>query len=374
MTSSQSPLTPTECDCRGLPFMPMDMQRILDSDLFALSTGDEFKAAFALWGKSWGQLPAASIPNDERILARFAGVSVTEWRTLSDMALRGWMLCSDGRLYHPVVAEKALEAWAARLRQRDRAAKRWGIRGHAPEQPPNGEAAEPQDDRGSPAETPQQDETATAEMPRHSVGNPAAMQGTGTGTGTDSSDATASVPRDLGAVPLEKVKARLKAVSEEIWALQPVLGGKRRATRPDVAKAFASAVGRGGAPADILACCKAYYDLPDCTKDGGQFARGADVLLAADRWQEYRPSDSAPNAVPVTWSGPDDVTSAIRGEAGDDFVRAYLLPSEWIQPEAHELLGAIRPRTSYAFDKIARLKCLPSLASLLQPAPRSRAA
>jgi hypothetical protein len=30
------PLTPADCDLRGLPFMPMDVVRILDSDLFAL--------------------------------------------------------------------------------------------------------------------------------------------------------------------------------------------------------------------------------------------------------------------------------------------------------------------------------------------------
>jgi hypothetical protein len=34
------------------------------------------------------------------------------------MALHGWTQCSDGRLYHRVVAEKALEAWRERLRNR----------------------------------------------------------------------------------------------------------------------------------------------------------------------------------------------------------------------------------------------------------------
>jgi len=35
-----------------------------------------------------------------------------------DGALRGWVKCADGRLYHAVVAEKANEAWTAKLRQR----------------------------------------------------------------------------------------------------------------------------------------------------------------------------------------------------------------------------------------------------------------
>jgi hypothetical protein len=34
--------------------------------------------------------------------------------------LRGWIKCADGLLYHPVVAEKALEAWAKKREQKSR--------------------------------------------------------------------------------------------------------------------------------------------------------------------------------------------------------------------------------------------------------------
>jgi hypothetical protein len=118
-----APMTPADCDVRSFPYMPVDVARLLESDLFGLSTGDEFKAAFALWSRSWGQVPAASMPNDERLLARACGVSVSEWRTLAPVALKGWDLCSDGRLYHPVVAEKALTAWIERLSLQERSAK-----------------------------------------------------------------------------------------------------------------------------------------------------------------------------------------------------------------------------------------------------------
>lgn len=117
-----APLVPPECDLSGLRFMPLDAARLLDSDLMALSTGDEFKAAVALWCKAWGQVPSGSLTNDERVLARAAGVSLAEWRGLREMALRGWVECSDGRLYHPVVCEKVLEAWIERLAHRKRSA------------------------------------------------------------------------------------------------------------------------------------------------------------------------------------------------------------------------------------------------------------
>lgn len=152
------PLTPADCDLRGLPFMPLDIVRVLDSDLYALSTGDEFKAAMTLLCKSWLQIPAASLPDDERILSHLSGAGA-RWRKLKEMALRGWVKCDDGRLYHPVVADKAKEAWKHRQAQRERANKRWGN-----------------------TNTPL-DGTPTA-MPRHYHGTPtenaAAMQGTGT--------------------------------------------------------------------------------------------------------------------------------------------------------------------------------------------------
>lgn len=113
MTELPDPLTPPDCDLRGFAFMPMDTIRLLDSDLFALSTGDEFKAALALWCKSWSQVPAGSLPVDDRILAHLSGAGAG-WRKVKEMALRNWITCADGRLYHPVVAEKAMEAWDRR--------------------------------------------------------------------------------------------------------------------------------------------------------------------------------------------------------------------------------------------------------------------
>jgi hypothetical protein len=125
-----APLVPPDVDLRGLPFMPLDTVRLLDSDLFALSTGDEFKAALALWCKAWQQVPASSLPDDDRVLAHLSGAG-TRWKRIKAAAMRAFVLCSDGRWYHPVIAEKALDAWSHRIAQRDRAAKRWHPSGNA---------------------------------------------------------------------------------------------------------------------------------------------------------------------------------------------------------------------------------------------------
>jgi uncharacterized protein YdaU (DUF1376 family) len=95
--------------------MPLDVVRVIDSDTFALLDAADFKAAFALWCKAWHQVPSGSVPDDDRILARFAGLSLAEWQGARGRILESWTLCDDGRFYHPVVAEKALAALIERL-------------------------------------------------------------------------------------------------------------------------------------------------------------------------------------------------------------------------------------------------------------------
>lgn len=118
--TAQIPLTADDCDLRDFAFMPLDVARLRDSELAANETPEACWAAVLLWAASWHQVPAASIPNDDKWLAKHTGYGriVKEWMKVRDAALRGWVLCSDGRLYHPVVAEKAVEAWKAKLEQR----------------------------------------------------------------------------------------------------------------------------------------------------------------------------------------------------------------------------------------------------------------
>lgn len=115
------PLTPVDCDLRDFPFMPLDVVRLRDSDIAAISSGDEFRCAVLLWCASWHQIPAGSLPDDDIVLSQFAGFGrvVKAWKKLRNGSLRGWVKCSDGRLYHPVVAEKAVEAWTSRVKFRE---------------------------------------------------------------------------------------------------------------------------------------------------------------------------------------------------------------------------------------------------------------
>ena len=118
---SPAPLVSPEVDLRDFAFMPLDVVRLRDSDLAAVASGDGFRAAVLLWCAAWHQLPAASLPNDNRMLARFAGYGrdLNGWTEVRDEALRGFVECSDGRLYHATIAEKANEGWKAKLKRRE---------------------------------------------------------------------------------------------------------------------------------------------------------------------------------------------------------------------------------------------------------------
>lgn len=111
--SSIAPLLPPDVDLSDFGYMPLDVRRLRDSRLACTVSGDEFRAAVLLWCASWHQVPAASLPDDDFELSLLSGYGrvVKEWKKVKEGALHGWIKCSDGRLYHPVVAEKAAVAW-----------------------------------------------------------------------------------------------------------------------------------------------------------------------------------------------------------------------------------------------------------------------
>jgi hypothetical protein len=107
------PPVPFDCDLRDLQWMPLDVVRLRDSELAATPDAEVFRVSVLSWCVSWHQIPAASLPDDDASLARLLGFGrdVATWKQIRAAGgLRGWVKHSDGRLYHQVVAEKAVEA------------------------------------------------------------------------------------------------------------------------------------------------------------------------------------------------------------------------------------------------------------------------
>lgn len=120
-----APLVPPEVDLRSLPYMPLDVVRLRDSGMANHPNPEVFRSAVLLWCASWHQVPAASLPNDDVELARYAGFGRDHqgWLAIREEALRGFIECSDGRLYHKVVAEKALISFNKRESFKERTKK-----------------------------------------------------------------------------------------------------------------------------------------------------------------------------------------------------------------------------------------------------------
>jgi hypothetical protein len=243
---------PPDCDLRGLPWMPIDTVRLLDSDLWALSTGEEFKAALKLWCKAWQQVPASSLPEDDRILASLSGTGRL-WAKVKPMALRGFVKCSDGRLYHPVIAEKALDAWGHRKAQRERAVKRWEKYGNA-----------------------------AAYAVAQPTADAAALPGTGTGT-------------EIGNKPQPRSRAAKAAPAgfDEFWTAYP----KRTGNNPRGAaeRAFAARLRDGVTASAMTVAAASYARFCEATgKGGSEYVMRASTFLGPDR--PYAQQWAAPKA------------------------------------------------------------------------------
>ena len=121
------PMTPPDCDLRGYEFMPLFGQRLFGSHFYtmALHNPRAGLAAQKLWWEAWMQCPAGSLPDDEVTLARMAdfGTDLKAWRKAASVALYGFVKCNDGRFYHPLLCEQAIDAFARRRKERERKAK-----------------------------------------------------------------------------------------------------------------------------------------------------------------------------------------------------------------------------------------------------------
>ena len=116
-------------DLRGCNRFMLDVDRLLTSELVATGSAVGCWAAVMLWCYAWKQVPPGSLPDDDKILRKFATISVRQWTKYRTIALRGFVKCSDGRLYHRVLCEEVNRAWDQRQKFKERSfrgnQKRW---------------------------------------------------------------------------------------------------------------------------------------------------------------------------------------------------------------------------------------------------------
>lgn len=266
------PLTKPSTDLRGFAYMPLDVVRLRDSETAVLCSGEEFRAAVLLWCAAWHQVPAASLPKEDRLLANLAGYGrdMKGWMAVRDGALRGFVECSDGRLYHPVIAEKANEAWAKLWDRPDRAAERseharkaatarWGNRNGSAQAMPE-HVAEHMPDA----------------MPEHCPAD--ALKGI-EGKGGEKKEDSRRVAKATPPNP----------AFDEFWKAYPARKGEN--PKAPARKLFEAAVKQGVDPQTIIAGIRAAA-ARHRDKIGTEFIPQAETWLRQRRWEEY--AEAAP--------------------------------------------------------------------------------
>lgn len=288
-----APLTPPDCDLRGLSYMPLDVQRLRDSDLALISTGDEFKAAVLLWSISWSQVPAASLPDDDRLLAALVRLDNRAWKKVREVALRGWIKCSDGRLYHPVVAEKACDAWKDRTtyrakREKDRARLEAWREAQKQNSGHNGNGDETQD------------ETRFETQPEE--------KGTG-------SEGIKEPPNPQGGARQDRFA--------EGWDAYPI-AGRGNAGPAKASAEWGAAAERAGGEEALIGAIRAHAAR---TAADGARTKNFDRWLRDDGFAAYLGQSGAKQI--TTWSGPDDVLEVASQKMGRDLAASYLGRCGW---------------------------------------------
>lgn len=415
-----APPVPADADLTGFGWFPLHHKRLKQSEWW-LSASDLARSRNVdLWAEAFEQVPAASLPDSDVILAKMAGFGrdIAGWRMAKAEIMAPWTLCSDGRWYHPTLAEVALaslDQLAARTVGKSKRVEKAR------------KAAEAKWGRASEEPSPQAQRQTRSERL-------AAARTKGTHRAEDWA-ALLSIcgPRCLRCGAEAKlVKDHITPIyrggSDGIWNVQPLCqpcnsskgpeaidlrpsGWEKRLLErlPDACTAPADAchntdtdrtgqeVEADASPSDarprdegeggrlIASIVKAYADQVIRGRGSPMQARSAllqlstddlaKVLAAIPRYAEARPWGSggppslerfvreevwadfvtSAEVISTVWSGPAAFRAAVVNERGESFARSYLDPAEWRQDGDDVEIVALSSR---AAEQLQTLLCL----------------
>lgn len=93
----------------------LDLERVRQSDTWAIAPAEARPWLFMLWAESWLQTPCGSLPNDDALLCARLGMPAKLFAKHRAVLMRGWWLAEDGRMYHPTITELVMSM----LRRKD---------------------------------------------------------------------------------------------------------------------------------------------------------------------------------------------------------------------------------------------------------------
>ncbi|QUD86956.1 hypothetical protein [Phenylobacterium montanum] len=310
MTGLPDPLTPPGCDMSGNDWFPLHFRRLRQSKWWRRASDVARARSVFLWGEAYLSVPAGSLPNDDDELAEAAGFGfdVAGFLAVKDEIMSAWVLCSDGRWYHPTVCEVALDAWnrlsEKRRAERERkAAQRASVRSKVKAVPPQAKAV-PQDIAIVPRDTPE----IARDIATH----------TGQ-TGQQDADASLSPKRD--AAP------QYPELFEGAWRAYPHVKG--RSSKPKALAAWRrlSPDQRDGLPA---AAGRYAREGREPNADCG--APGMHLWIRDQRFADWMAESAFPPRVvklPGRWSGPANIRAAVVEAQGEEWTVSNLDRCAW---------------------------------------------
>lgn len=103
--------------------LEIDHERYRQSDTWALASPEQRPWLLMLAMVAWEQTPCGSMPGDDELIAARLGMTSKAFAKNKAVLLRGWWLADDGRMYHNVLVQRALEMLAERDKTAQRVAK-----------------------------------------------------------------------------------------------------------------------------------------------------------------------------------------------------------------------------------------------------------
>ncbi|NUB05867.1 DUF1376 domain-containing protein [Azospirillum sp. Vi22] len=116
MNELPDPLVPAGIDLSGYDYMPLYVTRLRKSRTWVRCKRRPAHGFYLMnmWTEAFtSHERAGSLPDDDDLLADAAMCAPDDWESIKAdiMTGTGWILCNDGRWYHPVVAEVVIEVW-----------------------------------------------------------------------------------------------------------------------------------------------------------------------------------------------------------------------------------------------------------------------
>ena len=272
-----APPYPADVRAKGWRF-ELDLERIEQSDTWALAPADLRPWLLMLWVTAWKQVPCGSLADDDQLIAARIGMKPAQFAKARSILMRGWWKAEDGRLYHDTVTDRVLDMLGVKEKERARKAeyrKRREVEEGATGQNRDNHGRDHGNDMGVPDLSRGTDLGHDGDGHGSDPGRDDTGTGTGTGTGINKYPPT---PQRGG--------GRVGPAAEpegfgEFWAAYPRKVGKDAAR-----KAFAKRKPDAELLAKMLAAVAVQAKSAQWQRDGGQYIPHPSTWLNEGRWDD----------------------------------------------------------------------------------------